>query len=112
MPRYVVRCGLMRTLFVMNSRTEQHRGDIVVARTNRGLERGEVLCDATDHVLRQMNDPPNGSIQRDASVDDENEYRQIVERQKREFGRCRQLIQEMSLILKHSAISLAGSILP
>ena len=97
MPRYVVRCGLMRTLFVMNSRTEQHRGDIVVARTNRGLERGEVLCDATDHVLRQMNDPPNGSIQRDASVDDENEYRQILERQKREFGKCKQLIQEMSL---------------
>ncbi len=97
MSRYVVRCGLMRTLFVMNSRVDQHRGEIVVARTNRGLERGEVLCEATDRVLSQMNDPPNGNIQRIASAEDEIEYKNILERQKREFGKCRQVIQEMGL---------------
>ena len=97
MPRYVVRCGLMRTLFVMNSRTEHRRGEIVVGRTNRGLERGEVLCEATDHVLSQMREPPNGSIQRPASAEDENEHRHILSRQKREFGKCKQFIQEMNL---------------
>lgn len=97
MPRYVVRCGLIRTLFVMNSRNDQVRGDIVVARTNRGLERGEVLCEATDHVLSQMNDPPNGSIQRLASPEDENEYRHIQQSQLREFARCKQLMQELKL---------------
>ncbi len=97
MPRYVVRCGLMRTLFVMNSRTDHHRGDIVVARTNRGLERGEVLCEATDHVLGQMSSPPNGNIQRIASTEDENEHRHILESQKKEFAKCKKLIQEMNL---------------
>ncbi len=99
MPRYVVRCGLMRTLFAMNSRTDQRRGDIVVARTNRGLERGEVLCEATDHVLSQMNDPPNGSIQRNASNEDEIEHRRILETQKQEFDKCKQMIQEMNLTM-------------
>jgi cell fate regulator YaaT (PSP1 superfamily) len=97
MPRYVVRCGLMRTLFVMNSRTDHHRGDIVVARTNRGLERGEVLCEATDHVLGQMSSPPNGNIQRIASAEDEKEHRHILESQKKEFANCKKLIQEMNL---------------
>jgi len=87
----------MRTLFVMNSRVDQSRGDIVVARTNRGLERGEVLCEATDHVLSQMNDPPNGTIHRVASAEDESEHKLIQDRQKREFGKCKQFIQEMSL---------------
>ncbi|HUP79333.1 MAG TPA: PSP1 domain-containing protein, partial [Pirellula sp.] len=87
----------MRTLFAMNSRTEQLRGDIVVARTNRGLERGEVLCEATDSVLSQMNEPPTGSIQRNASEEDEGEYRHILATQKREFGKCKQMIQEMNL---------------
>ena len=99
MPRYVVRCGLMRTLFVMNSRTDHHRGDIVVARTNRGLERGEVLCEATDHVLGQMSAPPNGNIQRMASVEDENEHRHILESQRKEFANCKKLIQEMNLAM-------------
>jgi cell fate regulator YaaT (PSP1 superfamily) len=97
MPRYVVRCGLMRILFLMNSRLDHRRGEIVVGRTNRGLERGEVLCEATDHVLGQMNDPPNGNIQRVASIDDELEYKRIQERQKREFGKCKQFIREMEL---------------
>jgi len=87
----------MRTLFVMNCRTDQRRGDIVVARTNRGLERGEVLCEATDRVLSQMNDPPNGNIQRMASAEDEAEYTNILEAQRREFMNCKRMIAEMNL---------------
>jgi cell fate regulator YaaT (PSP1 superfamily) len=97
MARYVVRCGLMRVLYVMNARNDHRRGEIVVARTNRGLERGEVLCEATDHVLGLMNDPPNGNIQRIASPEDENENKHIQESQKREFGRCKQFIRDMNL---------------
>lgn len=87
----------MRILFAMNSRTDQRRGDIVVARTNRGLERGEVLCEATDRVLSQMNDPPSGSIQRNASNEDENEHRRILETQNQEFDKCKRMIQEINL---------------
>ena len=81
------RCGLMRALFVMNARTEHRRGAIVIGRTNRGLERGEVLCEATDHVLGQLKDPAMGNIQREATPDDENEHRRLLEQQKRAQGR-------------------------
>ncbi|MEQ1830231.1 MAG: regulatory iron-sulfur-containing complex subunit RicT, partial [Pirellula sp.] len=97
MARYVVRCGLMRSLFVMNSRTEHRRGQLVIGRTNRGLERGEVLCEATEHVLSQMTDPPSGNIQREMTPEDDNEYRHLQAQQKREFDTCKRIIQEMNL---------------
>ena len=97
MTRYVVRCGLMRELFVMNSRTELNRGCIVIGRTTRGIERGEVLCEATDRVLGQMKDPLLGNIQRIATPDDENENRHLQEHQQREFETCKQLIRELDL---------------
>jgi len=97
MPRYVVRCGLMRTLYVMTSRNEQRRGEIVVARTNRGLERGEVLCEATDNVLSQMKDPPNGNIQRNASLEDESVHTRLQSNRERDFATCKQWIQKMNL---------------
>jgi cell fate regulator YaaT (PSP1 superfamily) len=97
MPRYVVRCGLMRTLFVMNSRTEHRRGQFVIGRTNRGLERGEVLCEATDRVVAQMSNPASGSIQREVSQEDENEHRHLQLQQKREFDACKRIIHEMNL---------------
>lgn len=99
MARYVVRCGMMRTLFVMNSRTDLRRGAIVIARTNRGLERGEVLCEATDHVVGQMKEAPGGSIQREATPEDENEHRHVEQAQKREFETCKKMIREMKLAM-------------
>ena len=63
MPSYVVRCGVMKTLHVMQARGEFQRGMRVIARTPRGLEAGEVLTVADDRVVAQMDNPPNGSIQ-------------------------------------------------
>lgn len=97
MSKYVVRCGRMRTLYVMTSRSEHPRGRIVIARTNRGLERGEVLCEATDRVIAQMSDPLNGSIQRDATPIDEQEYQQIQKSLERDFETCKGLIRDTGL---------------
>jgi cell fate regulator YaaT (PSP1 superfamily) len=97
MPRYVVRCGRMRTLYVMNSKTDHVRGHIVIARTNRGLERGEVLCEATDRVVAQMAEPPSGSIQRQSTAVDENEYERIRIGTERDFENCKRLIRESGL---------------
>ncbi|XZE20776.1 PSP1 domain-containing protein [Pirellulaceae bacterium SH449] len=97
MSKYVVRCGRMRTLYVMSSRGEHPRGRIVIARTNRGLERGEVLCEATDRVIAQMSDPLNGSIQRDATLADEQEYQQIQKSLEQDFELCKGLIRETGL---------------
>lgn len=87
----------MRTLYVMSSRGEHPRGRIVIARTNRGLERGEVLCEATDRVIAQMSDPLNGSIQRDATLADEQEYQQIQKSLEQDFELCKGLIRETGL---------------
>ena len=53
MPKYVVRHGVMRNLGVFTPRGRDTfvRGDQVIARTSRGLESGEVLCEATDEAV-------------------------------------------------------------
>ena len=49
------------------------RGAQVIARTQRGLEAGEVLCEATDDVVAQLNDPGHGQILREMTAEDLNE---------------------------------------
>lgn len=97
MPSYVVRCGSMRTLHVMQSRSEFQRGMRVVARTPRGLEAGEVLCLADERALAQMDNPPGGSIQREMTEEDENELAHIASKTVSDANRCFEIIQEMEL---------------
>ncbi len=68
--RFVVRCGLHRVLYAMNSRASHSRGEKVVARTQRGLELGEVLCPITNANLSSIQKLGNGTIQRVASSED------------------------------------------
>lgn len=97
MPSYVVRCGTMRTLHVMQAARDYSRGMRVVARTPRGLEVGEVLCTADERVLDQMPDPPGGSIQRELSPTDENELAHLMGRLVADADRCFEVIRELNL---------------
>jgi cell fate regulator YaaT (PSP1 superfamily) len=97
MSRFVVRCGLNRTLHAMNSRSEHRRGDIVIARTNRGLERGEVLCEITDTNAQHSENLPSGSIQRPASDEDIAELARLEELQKADYSECRSLMKQMDM---------------
>ncbi|MDZ4849181.1 MAG: regulatory iron-sulfur-containing complex subunit RicT [Pirellulaceae bacterium] len=97
MPKYIVRCGVMRTLHVMQSKSDHIRGALVIGRTSRGLENGEVLCEATDEVVAKMNDPSSGSIQREATSQDLHELNRLKETALDEFNTCRRLIQELKL---------------
>lgn len=97
MPSYVVRCGIMRTLHVMQSRQDYCRGMRVVARTPRGLEAGEVLCEADERVLKQMENPPGGTLQRPMSEEDENELAHITARSVAEADVCFNIIRELQL---------------
>ena len=56
MPKYVVRYGAMRFLGVFSTRGNDRwdRTARVIARTNRGLEVGEILCEATDAAVQQL----------------------------------------------------------
>lgn len=97
--RYVVRYGVMRSLGVFTtSRGETlRRGNRVIARTERGLEVGEVMMEADDTVVERMADPRRGQVLRVMSPDDERESRRLLEQQQREFETCRKHIKELNL---------------
>lgn len=97
--RYVVRYGVMRWLGVFTtSRGETfNRGDAVIARTDRGLETGEILCEATDAVVEKLPDPRRGQVLRAMSADDRRDAQRLSEQQRREFEVCRERITSLSL---------------
>ena len=97
--RYVVRYGVMRSLGVFTTgRGDTYgRGDRVIARTDRGLESGEILCEATDAVVEKMTDPRRGQVLRAMSADDERDAQRLSEQQAREFELCRERITALSL---------------
>jgi cell fate regulator YaaT (PSP1 superfamily) len=97
MASYVVRCGTMRTLHVMQARQEFSRAARVIARTQRGLEVGEVLCEADERALAAMVDPPGGSIQRIMTAEDENEHAHLMLKSVEEADTCFRIIRELDL---------------
>jgi cell fate regulator YaaT (PSP1 superfamily) len=97
--RYVVRYGVMRSLGVFTtSRGETFgRGEKVIARTDRGLETGEVLCEATDAVVERMTDPRRGQVLRAMSTDDVRDAQRLHEQARREFETCHERIKSLQL---------------
>lgn len=102
MPRYVVRFGVMRNLgvFTPRGRDTYIRGEQVVARTNRGLESGEVLCEATDEAVAHLTDPKQGQILRKLSGDDVRDLRKMFEQERREFEICEREIAKLGLDMR------------
>jgi cell fate regulator YaaT (PSP1 superfamily) len=97
MASFVVRCGVMKTLHVMNSSIQLQRGARVIARTLRGLELGEVLCEATERVQAQLDSPPGGSVQRRVTEADENEIAHLIAKEAKDCESCLQIIRELDL---------------
>jgi len=99
MPKYVVRTGVMRALGVFSSsRDENHvRGAQVVVRTDRGVEIGEVLCEATEGAISQLKDPGHGQLMRVMSVDDARERSRLLDQARQEFQKCKQMIAQENL---------------
>ena len=99
MPRYIVRHGVMRNLGVFSPRGRDlyARGDQVIARTSRGLEAGEVLCEATDEAISHLVDPKQGQILRRMSDDDSRDLRKMFEQERREYDVCLEQIKRLNL---------------
>jgi len=89
----------MRTLGVFTtSRGETlRRGCQVIARTDRGLELGEVLCEATEEALAQIREPSRGQVLREATVEDQNDIMRMRGMTRQEFEKCRDMIRDMKL---------------
>ncbi|HJN08276.1 MAG TPA: regulatory iron-sulfur-containing complex subunit RicT [Pirellulaceae bacterium] len=99
MPKYVVRFGSMRTLGVLSTRGGDRyaRGNQVVARTKRGLEVGNVLCEATSQALSTIKDPTHGQILRSLTAEDVNEHSHIQSQEPSEFETCNRVVKELDL---------------
>lgn len=102
MPKYVVRCGSTRALGVFNSSggSMYARGARVVGRTDRGLEVGEVLCEATEQAVNYLDQPGRGQILRSMTGDDERELLRLHAQERKEFETCRELIAQFNLEMK------------
>ena len=89
----------MRLLGVLGTRNEGQfaRGDRVVVRTNRGLETGEVLCEATENAISQMKNPSNGQIIRLMSTEDLVELERLQAQQQDYFKRSQQIVAQHGL---------------
>jgi cell fate regulator YaaT (PSP1 superfamily) len=99
MPRYVVRYGSTRALGVFSSRAQDRflRGQRVVARTQRGLEAGDVLCEATDDQVARLSGSAGGQILREMSAEDSNELSHIHTKERAEFEVCLRHVQRLAL---------------
>ena len=102
MPKYVIRHGVMRHLGVFSTRGNDvyARSAQVIARTSRGLEVGEVLCEANELALANLTDPKNGQILRETTADDAGELRRLLEQQQHEHATCHQHIAQLNLDMR------------
>src|SRR5215213_11758893 len=102
MPRYIVRHGVMRNLGVFTSRGRDTfaRGEQVIARTSRGLESGEVLCEASDEAVASIKDAKQGQIVRKVTDDDVRDLRKMFEQERREYEICQREIKQLALDMK------------
>lgn len=99
MARFVVRFGVMRMVGVFHTRGSDFvpRGTEVIARTARGLESAEVLCEGTDHVLANMPESAGGQILRVMTNDDHNETSHLLAKSAKEFESAKAHVERLKL---------------
>lgn len=102
MAKYIVRYGSMRILGAFEAPEDLHcgRGMNVIARTSRGLEAGEVLCEATDEMIKQLGEAGEGKILRAMTADDAREMARIREHQGEQFAVCQRSIDKLGLAMQ------------
>jgi len=92
----------MRALGVFSPARDERftRSMQVIVRSERGLELGEVLCEATPEALSQVKDLGAGQILRQRTPEDAREITRLHEQERTEFETCRRLIAEQNLEMK------------
>jgi len=102
MAKYVVRYGAMRFLGVLTATggRQYQRGAKVIARTDRGLEVGEVLCLSDDEVLGRIKDPTEGQILREVTEEDARDLRRIEARIPDELATCQRCVEKLQLSMQ------------
>jgi cell fate regulator YaaT (PSP1 superfamily) len=101
--RYVVRYGATRNVaeFSARQRDLYGRGDMVIVRSDRGQEVGEVLSVATDRTREYLGAAETkGTILRPMSDDDRARRDELNAREKSEFDGGKELIAESRLAMQ------------
>jgi len=96
----IVRHGVMRMLGEFEPSPPEisyARGQEVVVHTERGLEIGEVLCEATPQAVGYLSEPTRGQIVRAVNTEDLAEWDRVREKEEGEFHRCKEFINERHL---------------
>jgi cell fate regulator YaaT (PSP1 superfamily) len=73
------------------------RGSRILARTERGLEVGDVLCEATPRAMEMIAEPTKGQIIRLLTTDDQESAGRLKEKERQEFDACQRFIHERQL---------------
>ena len=102
MSRYIVRFGTLRNLGVMSARQDAtyRRGMSVIVRSDRGLEIGQVLCEATEDALSHLDQPAMGSIVREVTEDDARESDRLDGLRRDKIDLCESHIHALGLAMK------------
>jgi cell fate regulator YaaT (PSP1 superfamily) len=102
MPKYVVRHGAMRALGVFGTSQGEafERGAQVIARTERGLEAGEVLCEASEEALARLENPGRGQVLRRMTADDQREVARLRAVELGEFEACGRIVGRLGLAMQ------------
>jgi cell fate regulator YaaT (PSP1 superfamily) len=98
-PALLVRHGAMRFLgsFTPAPNVSARRGDVVIIRTERGQESGEVLCPATKEAVAAIPEPTKGEIIRVATLDDREKIARIGDIQKQQYTKGTELVRQHHL---------------
>jgi cell fate regulator YaaT (PSP1 superfamily) len=84
-------------VFCAQGNTTYRRGEWVIARTDRGLEDGEVLCEGTQPAVACLKDPFEGQILREMTPEDRRELGRLREQANRELGVCQEYVARLGL---------------
>ncbi len=86
----------------MGSRSEKayRRGMEVVVRSDRGLEIGQVLCEASDDALSHLDQPPTGQIVREVMDEDLKAIDDIDAARRAKLDACQKHIDALGLDMK------------
>ncbi|MCI0705825.1 MAG: PSP1 domain-containing protein, partial [Planctomycetia bacterium] len=99
---FIVRHGSMRFLgeFSAPQSAEVRRGDVVILRTERGQEAGEVLCIATPQTVAAIPEPTRGEIIRVATTEDREKIARVATQQKQQFATGEKLVAQHHLAMQ------------
>lgn len=99
--QYIVRFGSTRSIAEFSTKGSKQfpRNCDVIVRSNRGVEWGTVLCDATEQTRQYLGKKSDvgGKILREVSEDDRSKLDRLHTTELQEFNGCREMISQRKL---------------